>query len=93
MDTIDTEPAHGGAIVLVDEEMNAVSLRMYNEAESQQEYSVRVEAVDETSNPLCTYIAQLVKSDQNPWCSFSSLVAENVDKYRENLRVRLDMVK
>jgi hypothetical protein len=93
VDTTDTEPAHGGAIVLVDEDMNAVSLRMYNETQRGQVYPVRVEAVDSDANPLYIHAAQLVKSDQNPWRSFSHVVAENVDKYRENFHVRLNMVK
>jgi hypothetical protein len=35
VDTADTEPAHGGAIVLADEELNVVSVRMFNEAKNQ----------------------------------------------------------
>jgi hypothetical protein len=35
VDTMTTEPMHGGAIVLADEELNVVSVRMYNEGENQ----------------------------------------------------------
>jgi len=93
VDTIDTEPAHGGAIVLVDEDMNVASLRMYNETENPQDCPVRVEAVDSGANPLYIHTAEIVKSDQNPWLSFSDAVADNVDKYRDNLRIRLSMIK
>ena len=85
--------AHGGAIVLADEELNVVSVRMYNEAENQDRPPIKVEAVDGSENPLYEHVAQLVKSDQDPWLSFSRVVAENVDIYHKRFRDRLDMVR
>jgi UDP-2,3-diacylglucosamine pyrophosphatase LpxH len=92
VDTADTELAHGGAIVPADEELNVVSVRMYNEAENQAIPPVKVEAVDGSENPLYEHVSRLVKCDQDPWLSFSRVVAENVDIYHKRFRDRLDMV-
>jgi hypothetical protein len=93
VDTADTELAHGGAIVLADEELNVVSVRMYNEAEKQRRPTVKVEAVDGSENRLYEHITNLIKSDQDPWLSFSTVAAENVDIYHKRFRDRLDMVR
>jgi UDP-2,3-diacylglucosamine pyrophosphatase LpxH len=93
VDTTDTEPKHGGALVLVDEQLNTASLRMYNEAASREEYHVKLEAVDSESNPLYAHLAEIVDDGKDPWRSFSHIVAENVEKYHENFRNRLNMVR
>ena len=89
VDTAETELAHGGAIVLADEELNVVSVRMYNEAEKQRRPTVKVEAVDGSENPLYEHVSRLVRCDQDPWLSFSRVVAENIDIYHKRFRDRL----
>jgi hypothetical protein len=93
VDTKDTDPTHGGAIILVDEQMNAVSVRMYNEASRPTAYHVRLEAVDGPANPLHNRLAGLINSDQDPWLSFSRVVADNVDAYHTNFRKRLKLAR
>jgi len=92
VDTMTTEPIHGGAIVLVDQGLNVVSVRMYNEAENQRRWPTKVEALDGRENPLYTHVAQLIKNDQDPWLSFSRVVAENVDIYHKRFCDRLNLV-
>jgi hypothetical protein len=92
VDTAHTEPAHGGAIVLADEELNVLSVRMYNEAKNRGWPSVKVEAVDSSENRLYEHVSRLVKGDHDPWLSFSRIVAQNVDIYHKRFRDRLDMV-
>jgi UDP-2,3-diacylglucosamine pyrophosphatase LpxH len=93
VDTKHTETAHGGAILLIDEQMNVVSLRMYNEAGKQKSCPVRVEALDSSDNPLYTRISRLVEDDRGPWLSFSSAVARSVGEYHERFRERLNMAR
>ncbi len=93
VDTEQTEPAHGGAIVVLDEEFNLASLRMYNEARNVHDCRVRVEAVDSSSNPLYTHLAQLVNSNTDPWRSFSQAVADNIEQYHRNFHQRLSMAR
>jgi predicted phosphodiesterase len=93
VDTADTDRAHGGAIVLADEDLNVVSVRMYNESENQDRSPVRVETVDGTQNPLSEHISRLVVDDQDPWLSFSRVAMENVATYHQRFRDRLNMVR
>ena len=93
VDTETTEKNHGAAMVVVDEQMNVASVRMYNEAENQKDYRVRVEAVHDSLNPLYAQLARIIQCDQDPWRSFSRAVAANVDRYHATFRARLKMVK
>ena len=54
---------------------------------------VKVEAVEGSENPLYEHVSRLVRCDQDPWLSFSRVVAENVDIYHKRFRDRLDMVR
>lgn len=91
VDTKDTDPTHGGAIILVDEQMNTVSVRMYNEARRPTAYHVRLEAVDGLANPLHNRLAGLININQDPWLSFSRVIADNVDTYHANFRKKLKL--
>jgi UDP-2,3-diacylglucosamine pyrophosphatase LpxH len=93
VDTEQTDPAHGGALVLIDEQMNTASLRMYNESASENDYHVKVEAVDSASNPLYGRLATIVDNGKDPWRSFSNVIAGSVERYHENFRKRLNMVR
>jgi hypothetical protein len=92
VDTSNTEPAHGGAIVLADEELNVVSVRMYNESAKGDWPAVKVESADGSQTPFYDHIAQVVQSSQEPWRSFSTAVATNVAIYHQRFRERLSVV-
>lgn len=92
VDTVDPQPLHGGAVVLVDEELNAVSLRMYNEKADKDEYAVRVEEALTShgpNNPLYDRVSQLVDPLEDPWKTLSATVADSVSIRRENLRTTI----
>jgi hypothetical protein len=93
VDTIQTESTHGGALVLADEDLNVVSVRMYNETENHHWPPVKVETVAGRENPLSTRLAEIVNCKQEPWVSFSRVVAENVDIYHQRFQSRLNLVK
>ena len=93
MDTEKPQPIHGGSVVLVDEDLNVVSLRMYNEAANPDEYSVSVmEAIHsgEPSSPFYHRVLNLVNPSQDPWRTFSSIVASEVTVRAQNLRARIN---
>jgi len=86
------EPKHGGAIILVDENLDSASLRMYNENEDQDEYVVKVEdARHPGTRPTEFYeqIVKCVKPDKDPWKSFSNSVAKAVNVRSQNLSARI----
>lgn len=86
------EPIHGGAVVLVDEELNTISLRMYNENVSAAKYAVKVEEATRAGKPKSDFyqrISKLVKANNKPWEKFSALAAETVRKRMQNFRDRI----
>jgi hypothetical protein len=89
---MDPQPLHGGAVLLVDRDLNGVSLRLYNENVNAANYAVRVEEslhTGESGNPLYKRISALVDPATQPWKGFSSVVAEDVNIRRQNLRRRI----
>ncbi|MDH3231346.1 MAG: metallophosphoesterase [Alphaproteobacteria bacterium] len=71
----------GGAIVVIDDDGNAASVRMYNEAADPGDYAVDVKQAGGEGggdNPLYDSLRALVKPDQPPWSAFSGEVAKAV---------------
>ncbi len=92
IENMDPKSIHGGAVLLVDEEMNCASLRLYNEHVNSIDYTVRVEEsqhVNEKNNPFYKQISKLVDPAAEPWKKFSSVVANDIIVRRENLRRRI----
>jgi hypothetical protein len=93
VETVDPEPAHGGAVVLVDESLNVTSIRCYNESGNPEDYKVGVEEAThgpEQKNPFCVRIKGLVKPSKQPWRSFSDSIARAVRVRAQNLRARIN---
>jgi hypothetical protein len=92
VDTAEPEPIHGAAAVLVDEQLNVVSLRMYNETENGQGSAVKVEATETapSQNPFYRSVSATVKPSAEPWSSFAEIVARNVATYHRNFQALLD---
>jgi hypothetical protein len=93
IDSVPRQPLHGGAVILVDEELDITSLRLYNEAETRQGYVVRVETAthpEAARNPFHERIVGLVRAARDPWNAFSTLVYEAVPRYVRNLQHHID---
>lgn len=92
VDTIEPQPIHGGAMVLIDEDLHAVSLRLYNENADPDAYAVKVEEAThagEESNPFHKRIAGMVDPSGEPWKRFSRIVARAVYERAQLLRARI----
>jgi hypothetical protein len=92
VDNLEPKKLHGGAVILVDENLNAVSLRMYNESADPGDYKVRIaESTHEGQQKSAFHkrILTLVKPSRDPWKSFSSEVERAVRTRSQNLRVRI----
>ena len=93
VETVDPEPLHGGSVVLIDENLDAVSVRMYNQAHDRKHYQVTVEEAARASdkkNPFYDHIHKLVKPQQNPWAGFSQAVHHAVSVRANHLRARIN---
>ena len=92
VDTVEPEPVIGGAIILVDENLNTTSLRMYNQVRPPAKCPVRVEEAihhGKESSPFHNRILGLVNPDEEPWKTFSDLVADDVPVRAKNLLDRI----
>jgi len=93
VETVDPEPLHGGAVLLVDEDLNCVSLRMYNENENPAGYSVSLQEAGhagESKNPLYARLSTLIDPSASPWKNFSEAAARAVRVRAQNLRARIN---
>jgi len=83
VDRDSASPQTGGAIVVIDDDGNAASVRMYNEAKDSAGYAVKVAKAKHGNgggNPLYDSLHDLVKPDQPPWSDFSREVARAVQE-------------
>ena len=93
IDTVETQPLHGGAVILLDETLASLSLRMYNEGADPAKYSVCVEEAThggEDKDPFYKRIGQLLDPNADPWKSFSQITAREVRIRRQNLRAKVN---
>ncbi len=93
VDTVNRQPLHGGAIILIDENLEATSLRMYNETSDPGQYRVSVqEARHPGDQPggFHTRMTRLVDGSLSLWRAFSDTVARAVNVRAQNLRARIN---
>lgn len=93
VETVKPEPIHGGAVVLVDEHLNATSLRMYNESDILEGYTVGVEEAIHPGEDFSVFhkrILGLVNPSEAPWKGFSSSAARAISVRAQNLRARIN---
>ncbi len=93
VDTVERQYLHGGSVVLIDENLNASSIRMYNERVELADYDVCVSEAGhpgDTPGVFFAEIARRVSLDRTPWKQFSNTVARAVSVRAENLRARIN---
>ncbi len=92
VETVDPEPLHGGAVVLLNENLDVVSLRMYNEANP-------VDVVREilpaggTYSDFYNQLTGLVQLNQPLWTKFSQTVTGELGIREENLKNKINSQK
>ena len=93
VDSVNRQPLHGGAVILIDEDLNAASLRMYNECDNPADYKVWLSEAAHPGDPpgaLFSRLAPCVKANQAPWKDFSNSVARAVNVRAQDLRARIN---
>ncbi len=94
VDTVKISPLHGAAVLLLDEALNIVSLRMYNQAVNLTDYAVRVEELTSSGMARSAFYRQINASVMNaydPWKAFSEIVAEAVGVHAQLLQTKITM--
>ncbi len=92
-DHLHPTPIFGAAALLLDENLQTTSLRLYNQAATPQEYVVRVEEASggASANPFHERIKGLVQPGSDPWKSFSAAVAEEVRIHEQVLQTKINL--
>jgi hypothetical protein len=86
VDTVQPEPRQGAAAILLDEHLNAASLRLYNQASDPCRSAVRLERADaHPDNEFFERLSTLVDPDRPPWSDFSRSAAALVEQRHRDL--------
>jgi hypothetical protein len=84
------EPLQGGSAILVDENLNVVSLRFYNQETDPANYGVRVSEAprpDGTHTAFYERLQGLVNPKSAPWRTFSDIVSREIPPRLKNIQV------
>lgn len=89
VDSPEVKPLIGGAVVLIDDDCNLASLRMYNEGHDGSNYRVSVQVAENeeaVNNPLFEHLSKTVDPTKWPWADFSKAAAAAVKQHNTRLR-------
>ena len=84
VDHVVPQPLMGGAVVLVSDELDVVSLRIYQQVHSPSEWQMTVETVRPTpgGQAFAEHVRRQVKLGSEPWSTFALAVEELVAERR-----------
>jgi hypothetical protein len=92
VDTLQISPYHGAAAILIDEALDIVTLRMYNQALSVGDYAVQIEEVTRpgvANSAFYEHINACVNPARDPWKTFSEVAAEAVILHGQLLQAKI----
>lgn len=75
IDTIDANPLQGAAAILVDEDLEVASLRLYDQQVDPTGYRVKVASVTDSGSDLMKRLTALVRPDEGCWAALSQAVS------------------
>ncbi len=91
VETVDPAPRHGGAAVLLNDNLDVASLRLYNEADGPVNVEVHEEPPPgQDHSNFFNHLNGLIQPDQPPWSKFSQTVFEELGTRKENLKKKID---
>lgn len=85
VDTVAQQAFHGGAVVLVDENLDCVSLRMYNEG-SYKVLAKEAKYDNEDHSELFKTISKLIDNQHEPFATFCQVIEKEVEIRHAYLR-------
>lgn len=89
VDTVDPKPLHGAAVILLDENLNGVSLKMYSQEETSDRYDVVVKPIPSTGGSAVEFarrIQGIVDANRDPWNALSTTAARVVRSRGDDLQ-------
>jgi UDP-2,3-diacylglucosamine pyrophosphatase LpxH len=95
VDTQTPAPLHGGSAILIDEELDVVALRLYNQTPDGSPSAVRLNQAGNASGPESPFyrrLSGLLDGGREPWASFASATAKVVRERHADMAVIIDKV-
>ena len=86
------QPLQGGAVILVSDDLDVVSLRIYQQESTPSSWGIVVETVKPTAGgeSFAERIRSIVKPGTEPWSTFAAALDELVSERREAMRKILE---
>ena len=86
------QPLQGGAVVLVSDDLDVVSLRIYQQVGTPSSQAITVETVRPTpgGEAFAAHVRSLVSPEAEPWSTFVAAVDELVSERRDAMRMILE---
>jgi hypothetical protein len=78
IDSPEPQPIIGGAVILMDDDLNIASLRVYNETTHPNRIKPRIATAARSSNPFSQRLSRLVSANVHPWLDCSHAIAEAI---------------
>ena len=95
VDTLDPRPLQGGSAILLDEELNTVALRFYNQTLDGSVSRVELKVADSTTageNALYQRLNSLLDTEKQPWVNLCSAAAQIVKERHADMATIVDQV-
>ncbi len=91
VDKVNPDELFGGAVLLMNENLDACLLEMYREYEGAHSRPVLVRQLDGSGepSPFCKRVESLVQSEQKPWLDFSNVAHRDVKSRARRLEIRI----
>lgn len=86
VDSLQSDVAQGGAVVVFDDELNSASLQLFNQGSASPSAAVRVRAVGGSGgNSLAQWLEQSIDPNSEPWAGFSGRIGPTLVGRRRDL--------
>ncbi|MFZ0668573.1 MAG: metallophosphoesterase [Acidimicrobiales bacterium] len=90
IDTVETNPLQGAAAVVVDEDLQVASVRLYDQQDQASEYKVRVAPVTAADSQLIKRLSGIVQPDKGSWQALSEAVSVAVPERHQALQTIIE---
>jgi hypothetical protein len=89
VDHRDPRPLEGGAVALVDDDLNVALVRLYQQVEDPAAWSITVETADDRAGEFAGLLRGLIDPGSPPWSTFAADAAGLVLVRRGELQTAL----
>lgn len=89
IDSMTPAPLQGGAVVLVDDDLNTASIHLYHQADSDSQPPPAPYVSEVIMNPLVQQLQAIVSKNPAPWAAMTKAVFAEIPRQRINLSAKI----